>query len=790
MEMATQILCVVVGFSWLAIAGAALAHSKSGLQQTSSIGSLAAGFACAVVSTVTAVAFIVTGIWPVIATVISSIATVATVAVAVRIWLILTNAPDKGVASANESASAKHQELLLQLDDANRRLRDLSEISCDWIWQTDTEGRLTYLSDGIRNSLGYGPERLLGSKLRGLAQQIISRQSGTGPLTVANRTPFRDHAIKLANAAGKVRTLRISGAPCFDSDNRYIGYRGIGTDITPQVLLQEEQAAMQAKDGFLATMSHEMRTPLNGLLGVLELLAETKLTEQQAFLLNTAQKSSTSLLELINEVLDLSKIRAGRFELHPTSCDLVDVINNTVATLVPLAEKSGNTLALGELKRQERAVVVDAQRYRQVLTNLIANAIKFTSDGSITVAVEIVPLSESHIEVRTSVQDTGVGISPEMQAKVFDEFTTIRTDADRNIQGTGLGLSLCQRLVRAMGGEIKLVSEPGEGSQFSFALKLELGEVLAVSPPQDAAEQAVETPARTLNILLVEDNDTNAMVASRMLASVGHKTTRCENGALALESYKAARFDVILMDVSMPVMSGTEATQKIRKIERSTAASKVPIIGLTAHAGSAERDRIIASGMNSCLSKPVRKAELLGELERVVQAHTSEPQPRPDAPDVQTANTDNTKPKPAASGKTNEQETPVIDIQALRTLADEAGHDAMPHLAELFAKEMLSRCELIQSAVKDNNLSQFEQHCHAIAGSASSIGALRLYKLSRHLEEACAKSGNIGLLKHSAALERETKIALASIKPALKSIQGGTKPPQRDIGPQKSANAA
>lgn len=369
------------------------------------------------------------------------------------------------------------------------------------------------------------------------------------------------------------------------------------------------EAAARAKSAFLANMSHEIRTPMNGVVSMAELLRDTALTEEQALYADTIRNSGEALLVIINDILDYSKIDAGKLVLHSEGFDLRQTILEIFQLMRPGLEGKALELRLDYDGDLQGGLIGDRGRIRQILTNLIGNSVKFTDSGHVTVRVRAAnaPHPQGKVSIRVTVEDTGIGIAPEMQAHIFGEFNQVETDATRRFDGTGLGLAITQRLVALMGGEIWLTSEPGKGSVFGFAIPLEIDPAQVPEPPRQEAPPP--KPAR-LRVLAAEDNKTNQLVFRSMLKGIDLDLELVENGFLCVEAYKRRVPDLIFTDISMPEMDGTEAAQAIRAIEAGLGLPPVPIIAMTAHALEGDRARILAAGIDGYMTKPLRKSDL------------------------------------------------------------------------------------------------------------------------------------------------------------------------------------
>jgi len=371
------------------------------------------------------------------------------------------------------------------------------------------------------------------------------------------------------------------------------------------------EAANRAKSAFLATMSHEIRTPLNGVLGMAQAMAAGKLSEVQRDRLSVIHQSGESLLAILNDLLDLSKIEAGKLELEDIEFDLSAVARGAHSAFTALANKKGLSFAL-DVEAAAGCYRGDPTRLRQILYNLISNALKFTEQGEIRVRA-----AREDGMLAISVRDTGLGISAENLSRLFGKFDQLDSSTTRRFGGTGLGLSICRELAHLMGGDIAVESEAGRGSTFTLRIPLpRTGDAkapVALTPPSPQEELA----PIALRVLAAEDNAVNQLVLKTLLHQLGVEPTVVDNGEAALEAWEAAQWDVILMDIQMPVMDGLAAAAAIRAREAETGRARTPIVALTANAMSHQVEQYLAAGMDSHVAKPIEAAALFAALSTV-----------------------------------------------------------------------------------------------------------------------------------------------------------------------------
>jgi len=510
-----------------------------------------------------------------------------------------------------QSAAERIQRELEQRAKAEEAFRIIFEASPIGIVLTDKEDRCVDANIAFEVQHGSRKEDFIGKNLEaaGLLDHetvhAVAHANGIDGEEITYEQPTRGRRTALLWA----RPVEIGSAP--HSLSFFL-------DITERKLMEEElrrarvaaESASRVKSAFLANMSHEIRTPMNGVIGFTQLALSTQLSDQQRDYLCTVEHSAESLMQIINDILDFSKIEAGRLELDCRGFSLHECVAKAVATLRATADQKGLVLGWNISPDAPDLVVGDPTRVRQVLLNLIGNAVKFTDSGSVWVEVTAKPMPERGVLAEFHVRDTGMGIPADQQQLIFEPFRQANDSIRRRHGGTGLGLAISTSLVQMMGGRIWVESEQGKGSTFHFAARFES---LVSAQPAQPAGVADGYPGRPLSILLAEDDPTSRMLVFSLLTRYGHRITTASNGSQVLSALARQSFDLVLMDIQMPGMDGLEATAKIRERER-THGGHTPIVALTAHAMNGDQQRCLEAGMDGYVAKPFRASDLLAAI--------------------------------------------------------------------------------------------------------------------------------------------------------------------------------
>lgn len=646
----------------------------------------------------------------------------------------------------------------LKLKLTNQRFEELSCQSRSVFWEVDNKGLFTYVSESAQKVYGFAVEELIGE----FYFHDLHPQEGRDEFIAVTEKIMGGHQLvvdlenRIQRKDGSIIWVQSNAMPLLDEQGNLLAYRGTDTDISvrkrhernllraneelqlaikrAEEMAEAAEIANVAKTEFLANMSHEIRTPMNGVVGMTGLLLDTELDEDQRRYAETVRSSAEALLRLINDILDFSKIEAGKLDLEILDFDLKQLLDD----FLPTQEISAETKGLGLRVEIEDELPVflrgDPSRLRQILTNFMGNAIKFTDSGEVVLQVAILQQSQEAVELRFAVRDTGPGIAKDKIPLLFQKFSQVDATTTRNYGGTGLGLAISKELAERMGGSVGVTSEPGVGSEFWFTVVLlkQMGRRRRQMRDQsmDLKDLREVFALSQIRILIAEDNVINQQVAMGILQKFGLRADAVANGHEAVGALQLVPYDLVLMDVQMPELDGLSATRMIRDAKNGCLNPQIPIVAMTARAMAHDRTRCIQAGMNDYLSKPLEPFQLAEVMARVLPQLASVRQAIPVAEEAS-----------AGDIEAILAEVPVWDYDEM--LQRLMGDGNILREIMLDALEDLSR----QLAVLGDRLGRQEipsaaSMAHNIKGVAANISALQLRDTLIVVEQLLRK-GNI-----------------------------------------------
>ena len=536
--------------------------------------------------------------------------------------------PEQYIAIRTDISARKAAET--QLAEQLRFVEVLLDATPTAIYLKDLQGRYLRFNKAFEALFGIERNAWIGKNVFDLVPGEAATLMHNKDLELFAQRKVQSYEAQFTNRrTGDVRDGLYWKAPVTNIHGEVTGLVGTILDVTERNRLAAQlrestlraEAASQAKSDFLANMSHEIRTPMNGVIGMTDLALDTELTPTQREYLHTVKNSAHSLMVILNDILDFSKIEAGKLNIETVEFVPRELVRDCLRSQQVRAEGKGLTLEYSLTGDIPAQLLGDPVRIGQVLTNLCDNAVKFTATGSVAVAVRTAPApDEGFVMLHFSVRDSGIGIPSEKQQSIFEAFSQADTSTTRQFGGTGLGLTICARLVSLMGGRIWVESQPGLGSTFFFTVRAGRVVTKAVPPAAQSVPAPVEgTPATRLRILLVEDHPVNQKLASTILGKWGHTVIIANNGQEAVDQYQQGTWDLVFMDMQMPIMGGLDATRAIRQLE-SLSGQRVPIIAMTANAMESDQQACIDAGMDDFVAKPFNMATVRAAMMRVLPA--------------------------------------------------------------------------------------------------------------------------------------------------------------------------
>jgi len=608
----------------------------------------------------------------------------------------------------------------LALKENEVKFRSIFESFQDVFFRTDAEGYITLISPSVFEVLGYQPEEVIGMHVNTFFEDTNSHQVLLKELAGKSRVQNFDTNFIDKNNIGK--NMLINANTILDKAGNRLGIEAVAHDITELKKIQLElirakelaEHSSQAKTQFLANMSHELRTPMNGIIGMIDLLYHTVNNEEQQEYVDTLRKSSDALLAILNDILDLSKIQAGKLELNEAGMDLHYTMDKIHSLFINRANQKDLRFTYNITPHTPRFIISDETRLQQVLSNLTSNAIKFTNSGSVEININSIYTDGTYHTLMFRVKDSGIGITDEDKKLLFTNFTQLDNSSTKSFGGTGLGLAISKQLSELLGGEIGLYSVYGEGSTFWFTIRckaaLNEAEILEQRINQ-AQNNEVHRFEKTLQVLLVDDNAINQKVAEKLLLRLGCQVRLASNGYEAIEMATNHQHDVIFMDIQMPEMDGVTATGKIKAIMGNTCP---PIIAMTAYSMKDDAEKFLSQGMDDYVSKPVKANHLHAAINRWID--------------------DEAKDNFEFVEDANENSDIFIDETIIEQLRDLGGADFAQQLYLEFEEETEPLLQEAEIEVAAKNYDNILGTLHQIKGTASTLGIYPVSDMAKKIE--------------------------------------------------------
>ncbi len=637
--------------------------------------------------------------------------------------------------------------------------------SLDGIWYWDvTRQDQEWMSPRFKDLFGYRDDEIPNTSAWWMANIFPEDQAvalDNFARHLADPSHPYDQIVRYRHRDGSTVWVRCRGLAVRNEDGEPIRLLGCHTDVTALKRAEEDlrsqaaelrtardaaENANRAKSTFLANVSHEIRTPLSAVVGTAELLGDTALTPTQHEYLDAIRESADALLDVINDLLDFSKMEAGKLTLERRAFHLRGFVDSLLKSLAPRLRRKDVALRCAVADDAPDALVGDARLLRQILSNLVSNAIKFTERGEIVLRARPLEQADGKVSLGFEVADTGIGISPDKQKVIFEEFVQADASTTRRYGGTGLGLAIASRLVDALGGRIGLRSEPGRGSTFHFTATFDRGAARARERPREHPPVVVLRPLR---VLLVEDSVPNQRVAVGMLEKAGHAVRVAATGTQAVEACAAEQFDVVLMDMQMPEMDGFEATRAIRGREQEQGGGRTPIIALTARSSRGHGAHWRSVGFDGYLAKPYRSRDLLEAIAASVAG---------------AAPTGGARVPPAVGRDSRAR----VDWDAALESV-EGDRELLRKVVDGFLGQQPSLCIELRGALQAGDLPVVQRVAHTVGGSLRLFHGARVVSLANDLEDCCqdGESGRVATCWQ--ALDRELATVVAELREWIRS---------------------
>jgi len=624
---------------------------------------------------------------------------------------------------ATDVTKRKYSELALQ--DSEGKFRTIFESFQDLYFRCDFNGNISMISPSVQEIIGYSRNEIKGTNISNY--YVLKSDNKLLFKRVIKNKRLRNIEISLIHKNGKILQCICNIRLVHDKHGKPIEIEGIARDITQLKLANLElikakefaEKSLKVKERFLANMSHEIRTPMNGIIGMIDLISQTSLNTDQGSYVRTIKKSSETLLHILNDILDLSKIEAGKVELRETAVEIEEVTKKLTSLFSQVANSKNISLNFHINKKIPKIIIADETRILQILANLTSNALKFTPEkGSIDIGVKISSRVDDKVKLRIEVHDSGIGLSKKDIENLFTSFSQVDNSLTKSYGGTGLGLAISKELANLMKGDIGVYSNPGLGSTFwfTFESRIPAEDEMMVINDNLAEEKTTETYQKKFapRVLIVDDNAINREVAAEILRKTGCNTTTAKSGFEAIDIVQKKKFDLIFMDIQMPELDGIETSRKIRQIIKTNVP---PIIAITAFAQEGDRDNFIAQGMDDYIAKPIRFNTIVKKIELWLQNKIKDH-------DLETSHTKDPTPKILE----------VLNPDILNQLKKIGGDELIESTLLDFIRETEDQINVCFDALKAKNYKEILNKLHTLKGNAGTLGADKIADASKNLE--------------------------------------------------------
>ncbi|MGB0522409.1 MAG: PAS domain S-box protein [Flammeovirgaceae bacterium] len=670
---------------------------------------------------------------------------------------------------ANNTTQKKVTEL--ELAESEEKFRSIFDSFQDVYFRTDMHGIINLVSPSVFELIGEGQSDVVG---KSVTEYYISKNK----LEYLRKVLLVEDFVKnfestLIDKDGKAKSIisnfrlirdKNTGAP------QYI--EGVARDITDLKRATEQlreakdiaEKSLAVKKQFLSNMSHEIRTPMNGIIGMIDLLSETNLDEEQQEFVTTVKKSSGSLLTILNDILDLSKIEAGKMRLRKRPIQLHKLVDKLYALFSHQAQGKNTELSYHLSPNLPDYIMADETRLLQILSNLTSNAIKFTEDGQVKIHAELISTKEQVYRLKFSVQDTGIGISKDNLDLLFKQFSQVDNSYTKSYGGTGLGLAISQEFTKMMDGEIGVESERYKGSTFWFTIQASACTQEEIEEAELRAKQGIDFSLTSSHkLLVVDDNSVNLQVASKILEKAGCEVIIAQNGQAAIDLAAQHQFELIFMDIQMPSMNGMSATRRIRRI---LGKRTPPVIAMTAFSLQEEREEFLAAGMDDFISKPIKAQELIGMVKKWAESEEKQQQSSNKAQTQNGIKTDIKKSKEKAPTP-KQKNLPVVNLDTAMQLKKYGGDDILTSIYGEFDTETSTLLVNCQQAIVDTNIKEILSILHTLKGNSGTLGIEQVAQQSAYMEAKLKKEDQSNLMEDFHKLEDDFQRFQANYKKIL-----------------------